>query len=107
VKNDYVHHKRIKAAMGLKISAPGMEEAMAGTTLHVCNEDTELDAVVEDVRAEYEQVVKGFNRKPEGVYVMASTLGSLEALMSFLKDSEVPVWQVKEENLFSKREECI
>ncbi len=81
--------------MGVKISAPGMDEAMAGTTLHVCNSEPDLEAVLDEVRAEFEQVVKGFNRKSEGVYVMASTLGSLEALMSFLKDSDVPVWQVR------------
>ena len=31
VKGDYLHHKSIKGAMGIKISAPDMELAMAGS----------------------------------------------------------------------------
>lgn len=30
VKGDYLHHKKVKAAMGIKISAAGLEHAVAG-----------------------------------------------------------------------------
>jgi len=33
VKAEYIHHQKIKGAMGIKISAPGLEEAIAGSEL--------------------------------------------------------------------------
>jgi translation initiation factor 5B len=36
VKGDYMHHKSIKGAMGIKISAPDMEHALAGSQLFRC-----------------------------------------------------------------------
>ena len=33
VKADYIHHKEITGAMGIKISAPGLEQAIAGSEL--------------------------------------------------------------------------
>jgi len=35
VKNEYLHFKEIKAAQGIKISATDLEEAVAGSNLHV------------------------------------------------------------------------
>jgi translation initiation factor 5B len=43
VKADYVHHEKIKGAMGIKISAPGMEDALAGTELIRCNTEEEIE----------------------------------------------------------------
>lgn len=33
VKAEYVHHKSIRGAMGIKIAAPGLNEAIAGSEL--------------------------------------------------------------------------
>lgn len=34
VKNEYLHHKKIKAAMGIKITAHNLEHAVAGSALY-------------------------------------------------------------------------
>lgn len=39
VKGDYMHHKQIKGAMGIKISAPDMEHAVAGSQLFRCENE--------------------------------------------------------------------
>lgn len=31
VKGDYLHHKEVEGTMGVKISAPGLEDALAGS----------------------------------------------------------------------------
>ena len=72
------------------------EDAVSGTALYVCNDDDdELEEIKEDVEEEYNSVVKNFgDRQDYGVYVMASTLGSLEALLGFLKEENIPVFDV-------------
>jgi translation initiation factor 5B len=44
----------------------------------------------EDARHQLEHALTIIKRKPEGVYVQASTLGSLEALLEFLKTQKIP-----------------
>ena len=98
VKSEFVHHKVIKGAIGVKISAVGLEDAVAGTKLvvipHGASPEEEAAAKAE-VTKDFDSIVKNFQHNKEGgVYVAASTLGSLEALLSFLQDSKVPVSQV-------------
>lgn len=97
VKGDYLHHKKLRGSMGIKICANGLEEAVAGTNVVVIRENEPEENVARikaDIMKDFDDVVKGFNCEPEGVYVMSSTLGSLEALMVFLKESKIPVAQV-------------
>ena len=42
VKAEYIHHKEIKGAMGIKISAPGLEQAIAGAELIKCKGNAEI-----------------------------------------------------------------
>jgi translation initiation factor 5B len=44
VKAEYIHHQKIKGAMGIKISAPGLENAIAGSELLVAKNETEIQA---------------------------------------------------------------
>ena len=42
MKGSYLHHKEITAAQGVKIAAPGLENAVAGTQLLVVGKDDEV-----------------------------------------------------------------
>mmetsp|Transcript_62284 Transcript_62284/g.157395 ORF Transcript_62284/g.157395 Transcript_62284/m.157395 type:complete len:1365 (+) Transcript_62284:122-4216(+) len=99
VKSEYVHHEKISTSMGIKICAPGLEDAIAGNELLVVGPDDDL----EDVKAEIEDacldpedasILQSMEKEPAGVYVKASTLGSLEALLSFLSDMKIPVFDM-------------
>jgi translation initiation factor 5B len=97
IKGDYLMHKQLRGSMGIKLCAHGLEEAVAGTNLVVLKDnesDEEIARMKKEIMKDYNDVVKGFDVQPEGVYVMSSTLGSLEALMVFLKESKIPVSQV-------------
>ncbi|XP_061341998.1 eukaryotic translation initiation factor 5B [Gastrolobium bilobum] len=91
VKGTYIHHKQIKAAMGIKITAQGLEHAIAGTGLYVVNPDDDLEDVKEATMEDMRSVMSRIDRSGEGVCVQASTLGSLEALLEFLKTPEVNI----------------
>merc|ERR1712113_243048 len=93
VKSEYVHHKEIRTSMGVKICAPGLEDAIAGTELIVYTDDDDLEELKEEI-GDFDSILGDFEKQPEGVYVKASTLGSLEALVSFLQDMKIPVFAV-------------
>ena len=45
--------------------------------------------LIADANKALKEELKSIKLAPEGVYVQASTLGSLEALLQFLKDSKI------------------
>jgi translation initiation factor 5B len=91
VKANYVHHKEISAAMGIKIVANGLEQAIAGTSMLVQNKEDDLDELKDEVLSDMKNVFSRVDKSGEGVYVQASTLGSLEALLEFLKSDAVKI----------------
>ncbi|GBE60839.1 translation initiation factor [Babesia ovata] len=94
VKGEYQKHTSIKAAMGVKIVAQGLEETVAGTEMLLVEDDDDIDQLCEDVMQDISSIFDNVDRTGVGVYVMASTLGSLEALLQFLTDKKIPVFAV-------------
>ncbi|CAK9174027.1 unnamed protein product [Ilex paraguariensis] len=91
VKGTYLHHKEIKAAQGIKITAQGLEHAIAGTALYVVGSDDDVEDIKESAMEDMRSVMSRIDKSGEGVYVQASTLGSLEALLEFLKTPVVNI----------------
>jgi translation initiation factor 5B len=93
-KSQYVHHKEVKAALGVKISAPGLEKAVAGSRLMVVGPDDDEDDISEEIMSDLADLLKSLDKSGKGVSVQASTLGSLEALLAFLKQMKIPVFNI-------------
>ncbi|KAG9139926.1 hypothetical protein Leryth_022884 [Lithospermum erythrorhizon] len=91
VKGTYLHHKEIKAAQGIKITAQGLEHAIAGTSLYVVGPNDTLEDIMESAMEDMRSVMSRIDKSGEGVCVQASTLGSLEALLEFLKSPAVKI----------------
>lgn len=91
VKSAYVHNKEVKAALGVKISANDLDHAIAGSRLLVVGPDDDEEDLEEEVMSDLESLLGKVSRSGRGVSVQASTLGSLEALLEFLKVSKIPV----------------
>jgi translation initiation factor 5B len=91
VKSAYVHNKEVKAAMGVKISADGLDSAIAGSRLLIVGPDDDEEDLEEEVMSDLENLLNRISTTGRGVSVQASTLGSLEALLEFLKQSKIPV----------------
>lgn len=91
VKNTYTEPKEVRAAQGVKITAKDLEKAIAGLNLLVAYHPDEVEICKEEVAHELKSALGRIKLQDRGVYVQASTLGSLEALLEFLKTSEIPV----------------
>ncbi|QCJ45819.1 translation initiation factor IF-2 [Haloprofundus sp. MHR1] len=78
----------VKAAAGVKIAAPDLDEAMAGAPVRVVR-SRDVDDVIQDVQAELAEIE--VSTEEEGVVVKADTLGSLEAMANALKEAEIPI----------------
>ncbi|KAG9317065.1 hypothetical protein JVU11DRAFT_1252 [Chiua virens] len=91
IKSAYVHHKEVKAALGVKVVAPDLEKAIAGSRLLVVGPDDDEEVMMEEIMSDLTSLLNSIDKSGRGVSVQASTLGSLEALLDFLKVSKIPV----------------
>ena len=78
--------KEVHAAAGLKISAPGLEEAMAGSPLIATDKPEEA---MEEVKKEIEKIE--IETSEEGVIIKTDALGSLEAIEQLFKKGNIPI----------------
>lgn len=119
VKNALKSVKHVKASLGIKIVANNVDKVVCGTSIIKIKEKKKGDSnttakltidqideifsndngiMTEEeakafVMAEYDSVMNSIDIEEVGVHVQASTLGSLEALLNFLKD-KIPVSSV-------------
>ncbi|WP_162224445.1 translation initiation factor IF-2 [Halorussus amylolyticus] len=82
----------IAAAAGVKIAAPGLDDAMAGAPVRVVR-DRDIDEVIAEVQAELSEIEVG--TEEQGVVVKADTLGSLEAIANAMDEAEIPVMRAE------------
>ncbi|EWC43383.1 eukaryotic translation initiation factor 5B [Drechslerella stenobrocha 248] len=94
IKGQYVHHKEVKAALGVKIAANDLENAIAGSRLLVVGPEDDEEDLEEEVMSDLEGLLNKVEKSGKGVCVQASTLGSLEALLDFLSVSKIPVMSI-------------
>ncbi|MFC7116042.1 translation initiation factor IF-2 [Natronoarchaeum sp. GCM10025703] len=80
--------EELKAAAGIKIAAPDLDDAMSGAPVRVVR-DREIDEVIEEVQAELADIA--VDTEEQGLVVKADTLGSLEAMSNALNEAEVPI----------------
>ena len=79
----------VYAAAGVRIAAPGLDEALAGSPLYVAKDEEHARKLMEEVKKELEEL--RIRTDKTGVVVKADTLGTLEALVEALKRRKVPV----------------
>ena len=90
VKTPYQHFKHIRAAQGVKIAGKELEKALAGLPLLVAAKEEEVEVLTEEMEEVLASALQAIKLSSVGVYVQASTLGSLEALLEFLKGQKIP-----------------
>jgi len=82
----------VRAAAGVKIAAPNLDDAMAGAPVRVVR-DRPVEEIVAEVKAELAEIE--VETAEDGVVVKADTLGSLEAMANALREAEVPIMRAE------------
>lgn len=88
-KERFTPAKEIIAAAGVKIAAPHLEDAIAGASIFVANTQGEIASAVERIIQDMEAV--RIETDKIGILVKADTLGSLEALIGYLRDHDISI----------------
>ncbi|MBS3169988.1 translation initiation factor IF-2 [Candidatus Woesearchaeota archaeon] len=90
-KSAFRNVKEVFAATGVKISAPGIEKAIAGMPLRaVENKPEEIDRLKEEIQREIGEVLIQ-ESDAVGVVLKADTIGGLEALKVILSEKQIPI----------------
>jgi translation initiation factor 5B len=84
----YTPVDEVPAASGIKLSAPGLDEALAGAPVSVVGTDDAED-IKDRVRTQIDQIK--IKTETIGVILKADTLGSLEALMKMFRDKGIKI----------------
>lgn len=65
VRGSYLHHKEIKAAQGIKIAAPGLESAVAGTQMLVVQKGDSIQDLKAEVMGDMTDIFKSVDKTGE------------------------------------------
>jgi|FLOH01.1.fsa_nt_gi translation initiation factor 5B len=87
-KSKFKPIKEVCAAIGVKISAPLLDGAVAGMPIMSC-ELNEVESIKEKLMAEIEEVI--IETDGDGIIIKADTIGSLEAMINILKEKKIPI----------------
>ncbi|MCK5485747.1 MAG: translation initiation factor IF-2, partial [Desulfobacterales bacterium] len=79
---------KVTAAIGVKISAPNLDNALAGAPVRVVTPDT-VEDIVQEIREEIEAVQ--IHTDANGIMIKADTIGSLEALVNELQKEDITI----------------
>ena len=103
VKCEYEKYDEISGAIGVKIFCPDLENALAGSPLFIYKTEEEAEKYCNEINRDFDSIVQKYiNKKGKGIMVQASTLGSLEAILTFLVEQKVEVAVVGVGNLNKK-----
>tara|TARA_Y100000310_G_scaffold333322_1_gene410637 strand:- start:877 stop:2661 length:1785 start_codon:yes stop_codon:yes gene_type:complete len=89
-KSKFKNVKEVTAATGVKIVAPGLDQAIAGMPIRSTSSLEEVEQLKGEVQEEVGEIVMECE-ECEGVIVKADTIGGLEALQNLLKEKNISI----------------
>lgn len=91
VEDRFERVKSVTAAAGIKLTAPDLEEVIAGSPVRVVRGDP--NTVLDEIRHEMEDI--HVQLSPEGLVIKADTIGALEAICKELTGKEIEVMRAE------------
>lgn len=89
IKTPYQELKVAYGSIGVKVTGQDLDRAVAGLELFVVRKD-DVEQLKKECADRFGAAMRAIKCSDKGVHVQASTLGSLEALLEFLKVSKIP-----------------
>ena len=89
VESKFKPVKSVVAAAGIKITAPNLENVLAGSEFEEIESEKDIEEFRRRIRKEYEEIA--ISTDEEGIVVKTDTVGSLEALINELRMSEISI----------------
>jgi translation initiation factor 5B len=90
-QTDYTINEFVTGAIGVKIAAPNLESIVPGTKLLVYKPGSDIEELKENVQAELQTIMTNIDKTGKGVYLQASSLGSIEAMIAYLSTMTPPI----------------
>lgn len=89
VESKFIRVDKVTAAAGIKIVAPNLEKAVAGTEFEAVESEEDIKKFKERVKREYEEIA--IRTEGEGIVLKTDTIGSLEAMINELRSHGIPI----------------
>ncbi|MBI2084730.1 MAG: translation initiation factor IF-2 [Candidatus Aenigmarchaeota archaeon] len=89
VERQFEQIDSVEAAIGVRISAPNLENVIAGSPIIAVKSEDDVEDAKMQVQQEVESV--SFDRDVSGVVIKANTLGGLEAMIKLLGGEGIPI----------------
>lgn len=88
-RDKFLPVESVSAAAGVKIASPGLESVLPGSTMYVANTEKEILLRKSEIESEIKSVF--IDTESTGVIIKCDTIGSLEAVVSMLRESKTPI----------------
>jgi len=98
-KSHFTSVKAVCAATGVKIAASDVDSVIAGMPIMVASDET-LEEIKKEVQKDVQEVV--IETDKTGIVVKADSLGSLEALLTLLKEDNIQIKRATIGNITKK-----
>ncbi|MFH1473997.1 MAG: translation initiation factor IF-2 [Candidatus Aenigmatarchaeota archaeon] len=99
VEKQFENIDYVFAAAGVKIAAPDLEDAIAGSPIATVHEGGQIEEMKKELQTGIEEIE--FEKAIDGIILKADNLGSLEALIGIFKD-RVPIQKAGTGNVLRK-----
>ncbi|MBS3153334.1 translation initiation factor IF-2 [Candidatus Woesearchaeota archaeon] len=80
---------KVEAAANVTLIAPNLENVYSGMPLMVAEKRADIEKIKKEIQEQVEEVL--IESSNEGIIAKADSLGSLEALIGLLKESNIPI----------------
>jgi len=99
VEKQFENIDHVSAAIGVKIAAPDLDKAKAGSPVAFVSNENQIEEIKKELQTGIQEIE--FEKTGEGIILKADNLGSLEALIGIFKD-KVPIKKAEIGNVLRK-----